>query len=501
MRETYETLVRQEWTGFRSRGRLIAMTAAMLVTALVGVLFAILISTRSVCSNGPVEIPCPADPVGPQGQAVNDTFYFAHQPLADNGSITVRMTSMTGTITYPPPNHDQIVSGLVPWAKAGVIIKDGTTQGSQYAALMVTASHGVRMQYDYTEDIAGSPGGVSQQAPRWLRLTRSGNTITGHESADGSQWTEVGTVQLPGLPQTVQIGLFAASPGDLTIKTVALGAGISESRFTQASAVFDNLKVEGAPAGDWQHGSVGQMGQTDWEKYHRPPGFVQANGTYTITGTGDIGPADSAGGHPMEESLMGLVVGLIIVLVVAVRFAAADRSRLTGRRLAAKAIVIGAVTFASGLVAAAVVTVLGPMIMSANNLTVVLVSVFTHVRVVVGVAALLAVAAVFALAIGVLVRRTWVGIVVAISTLVVPYLLATLPLLPDAVADWLLRLTPAAAFAVKQTIQEYPQVVAHYAPSAGYLPLPGWAGFAVLCGCTAVLFGLALRRLSGAVQR
>ena len=37
-------------------------------------------------------------------------------------------------------------SGLVPWAKAGIIIKASTRQGSAYAAMMVTGGHGVRMQ-------------------------------------------------------------------------------------------------------------------------------------------------------------------------------------------------------------------------------------------------------------------------------------------------------------------------------------------------------------------
>ena len=45
--------------------------------------------------------------------------------------------------------------GLEPWSKAGLIIKASTRQGSAYAAMMVTGGHGVRMQYDYTQDVAG----------------------------------------------------------------------------------------------------------------------------------------------------------------------------------------------------------------------------------------------------------------------------------------------------------------------------------------------------------
>lgn len=132
------SVVRQEWITFRSRGRIIAIVAATLVTILLGLLFAFI--HRTSCYDGPVETACPADPVGPQGQAVSDKFYFVHRPLGNNGSITVRMTSMTGIITYPPTNHDKIVPGLVPWAKAGIIVKDGIAAGSSYAALMVTGT-------------------------------------------------------------------------------------------------------------------------------------------------------------------------------------------------------------------------------------------------------------------------------------------------------------------------------------------------------------------------
>ena len=484
--------VRQEWTTFRSRGRITALAAAVLVTILLGLLVAF--SDRSSCGAGTVEVTCPTDPVGPQGTAVSDQFFFAHRPLGSNGSITVRMTSMTGVITYPPPNHDEIVPGLVPWAKAGVIIKDGTAQGSSYAVLAVTGSNGVRMQHDYVHDTAGRPGGVSPAAPRWLRLTRSGTTITGDESTDGVRWTEVGTAELPGLPETVQVGLFATSPGDLTLRPTGLGASAPEVRFTQATAAFDNVTVDGAPAAGWSSDTVGEMGHTDWERYHRAPGLVESNGTFTVTGSGDIGPVGTVGHHAVEDTLVGLALGLIIVIVVAVRFATGVTS-LSARLLAAKAVVIGAVAFLTGLIAAAVAVPVGTEALRAGGSGVLPVSALAELRVVVGVAALVALAAVFAFALGALVRRTGVAIVVAISAVVVPYILATLPLLPDDVSRRLLRLTPAAGFAVRQTIGEFPQVVAHYAPSAGYFPLPGWAGLVVLCGYTAAVLGLVVFRL------
>jgi uncharacterized membrane protein len=77
--------------------------------------------------------------------------------------------------------------------------------------------------------------------------------------------------------------------------------------------------------------------------------------------------------------------------------------------------------------------------------------------------------------------------------IVLPYFFATaLPVLPASAADWLLRVTPAAAFAIQQTIPRYPQVRAPYTPANGYFPLAPWAGFAVLCGYAVLALALAV---------
>ena len=118
--------------------------------------------------------------------------------------------------------------------------------------MMVTADHGVRMQDDYTNDTAGQPGAVSPASPRWLRLTRSGDTITGYDSADGAHWTQVGTVRLAGLPSTVQAGLFAASPAYQAISENFGGGKTGSSPPSQDTAVFDHLGRSGAwPGGTW----------------------------------------------------------------------------------------------------------------------------------------------------------------------------------------------------------------------------------------------------------
>ncbi|MGW6705644.1 hypothetical protein ACWGDE_12250 [Streptomyces sp. NPDC054956] len=497
--QTTKDLLRHEWIAFRRPGRLVALAAAALVVLALGLLYAF--GNHASCSG-----PCASDPTGPDGSPVSDQFYFAHRNLPENGSITVRMTSMTGTITYPPPRHDQIIPGLVPWAKAGIIIKDGVRPGSSYAALMLTGSHGVRMQYDYGHDIAGSTGsggGLSEQSPRWLRLTRSGDTVTGEESADGEHWATVGTAKVPGLSGTAQVGLFAASPGDLTLRPVGLGGATEQVRFTQAAGSFDNITLEGAAAaGGWKGEAVGEMNRSDWEKYHQPSGVVEEGGRITVSGTGDIGPVATSGARPVERSLSGLSLALLVVMAVAVRFATrgprlepAGGAPPVRRMFAVRAAVVGAATFATGLLAVGIVIPVSATVLKANGVQVTEMSAPTLLRVVVGVAAALALSAVLAFALGTVLRRGRLAVLVCVPAVVVPYAVTAFPLLPDGLAQWLLRVTPAAGFAVQQTLVEYPQVVAHYVPSAGFFPLPWWAGIGVLCAYTAVVTALALRRL------
>ena len=94
-----------------------------------------------------------------------------------------------------------------------------------------------------------------------------------------------------------------------------------------------------------------------------------------MTGSGDIAPAVPGPGSTfptgtIEQHLVGVFAGLIAVVVVAAMFFTAEYRRgmirvtlaaspRRGRVLAAKAVVIGAVAFVAGLVAAAIVVPIG----------------------------------------------------------------------------------------------------------------------------------------------
>jgi ABC-type transport system involved in multi-copper enzyme maturation permease subunit len=473
-RDGFARLLRAEWTKFASvRG----WAAGVMAAALMMVLFAVL---AGISSN---QHGRPTVPIGPGGEPVTDSFYFVHRPLAGNGSITVLVSSLR----VDSPRGRPVT---VPWAKAGLVVKAGTRQGSPYAAIMVTSGHGVRMQDDYVHDAAGIPGPASPASPRWLRLDRSGATITGYDSADGTHWVEVGTVHLTGLGQTVQGGLFVASPDSVQ------GFGTDPS---VATAGFGSLGVQGRWLGaDWTGDQVGAEPSEPGARPSFSPGtFTRSAGTLTVTGTGDIAAAvrESLGSAGVvADILFGTFPALITVIVLGTRFVTAEyrdglirvtlaASPRRGRVLAAKAVVLGAVTFAAGLAGAVVAVPVGERLAHANGVYLFPVTFWTQVRVEVGTAVLLAAASILALAVGTVLRRSAGAIAAVLAAIVVPYLLvAQIPFLPAGVTDWLTRVTPAAAFAVQQTLVPYPQVTSIYTPYNGYYPLTPWAGLAVLTG-------------------
>ena len=248
----FPQLLRSEWTKFRTmRGWVIAMIAAAVLVGL-----PIVALSNGATNNNSI----PNQPIGPNGLAVVDSFYFQHRPIGADATITTRVTALTGHTLLPPKKEGFRPPGATqpqPWAKAGVIVKASTKAGSAYAAILVTPDHGVRFQYDFTHDAAGLSGPVSAAAPRWIRLTRAGDLITGSDSVNGRTWSIVGTVRLPGLPATSQAGVFVASPTELySVQQFANNDG--QPFTTIATAKFGRVALSGAaPGGSWRDTQVG----------------------------------------------------------------------------------------------------------------------------------------------------------------------------------------------------------------------------------------------------
>lgn len=489
----FARLLRAEFTKFRTvRAWMITLCATVVVFVLLSFLSAF--ESRA---------PIGAVPVGPGGEAVSDTYMFVHQVLVGDGTLTARVTSLSGALTSLSPTpgstfsqspkngpDSQLEPGLAPWAKAGIILEPDTNQGTAYAAVMVTGAHGIRMQYDYTHDNPGLPGHVGPSSPRWLRLTRDGDSITGSDSADGTHWTEIGTTRLAGLPRMVQIGLFVTSP-------VYFAAGASAGTPSVATASFDQVSAHGdLPRRSW-------TGEAIAGSYPVPSAstWKQASASaFTITGSGDIAPlvGDILSAQWAGASIVnGTIVALIIVIVLATLFATSEyRRRLNwttiaasprrGQVLVAKAVAAGSLAFVVGATATALAEAVTRHVLAANGSYLFPQSGSDLARVITGTGLLLGLAAALAVALGTMLRRGAVAATVGIVLLVLPGVLGSQS------GNWLMRFTPTAAFAIQATLPRSSLVTAVYTPPNGYFPIGPWAGLAVLAAYTAVALGAGM---------
>ncbi len=502
-RDGFGHLLRAEWTKLRTvRGWVIALMLAAALTAVLPIALAGTATSNDpvTCAHGICQAEGQVVATGPAGEAVTDNFYFVHQALAGNGSITARVSALRGSapLQHFPPGFAPPPS-TVSWAKAGLMIKASTKPGAAYAAVMLTGDHGVRMQYDFTHDIAGSAVSAS-----WLRLTRSGDSVTGYESADGRRWTAIGTAVLSGLPATAQAGLFATSPPFQEVS----GTGDSSYAIgTQATATFDHVGFTEAGS-NWVASTVGAQPQGSGRgkvtatcngvkcgPAGPPAGSVHAaGGTFTVAGSGDIAPFEPIV-DPLHVTFFGTLFGLIALITLGALFVTAEYRRgmirttvsaspRRGRILVAKAIVIGTVAFAAGLIGAAIALPIVTHKLYANDWRPPVwpeLSLTSGIglRVVLGTAAIAAVAAVLGLAAGAIFRRSTGAIMATTAVVVVPVILGiVLPLTPG---TWLLRITPAAAFSLQAETPRYAQVSNTCAPYHSCFPLSPWHGFAVLC--------------------
>jgi hypothetical protein len=495
-RAGFARLLRAEFTKFRTaRAWIIALCAAAIV-------FVLLSFFSAFESRAPV----PAVPTGPGGEAVSDTYMFVHRTLAGDGALTARVTALSGAHTLLSPTSgsafsqsskaqlgSQLHPGLASWAKAGIILEPDTNQGTDYVAVMVTGSHGVQMQYDYTHDSPGIAGAAGPSSPRWLRLTRARDVITGYDSTDGAHWTEIGTARLAGLPRTVQIGLFVTSP-------VYFAAGADVGTPSVATARFDQVSARGAlPRRSWTGDPIAPI--ADVYPYLPSASTWQqpSAGAFTISGSGDIAPfvGDIISAQWAGASIVnGTIAALLFVIVIAALFATSEYRRglirttlaaspRRGRVLAAKAVVAGSLAFAAGAIATATAEVITRHVLAANGSYLFPQSGPDLARVIIGTGLLLGLAAVLAVALGMMLRRSAPAVAAGIVLLVVPGVLGSQS------GNWLMRFTPTAAFAIQATLPRSNLVTSAYTPPNGYFPVSPWAGLAVLAAYTAVALGAA----------
>jgi hypothetical protein len=139
-----------------------------------------------------------------------DHFHFASQTLPGDGSVSARVISQSKTNA---------------WAKAGVMLRQGSDQSALYYAVFVTPSNGIVVQYRSLSGGSTRQIAIAGTTPTYLKVGRSGTTYTAYTSADGVSWTRVprSSVSL-STPGPVQGGLAVTSHNTGVFSTVTFDA-------------------------------------------------------------------------------------------------------------------------------------------------------------------------------------------------------------------------------------------------------------------------------------
>jgi phosphatidylserine/phosphatidylglycerophosphate/cardiolipin synthase-like enzyme len=193
-----------------------------------------------------------------------DSFRYVYQTTSGDVQIVARAVSLQNTHT---------------WAKAGLMLRAGLTSSAAHVTLNVTPGGTIEFS---SRASAGGTGTVTanatQAAPVWLKLVRSGSTVTGYVSATGTTWTTVGSTTVSF--DAANIGMVVTSHNTAVLNTATFDN-------VSAGVTIDSTPPPPSLAAPWVTQDVGSVGRT---------GSASAsNGTFTVSGAGsDIwGPADS----------------------------------------------------------------------------------------------------------------------------------------------------------------------------------------------------------------
>jgi len=142
-----------------------------------------------------------------------DSILFASRSLSGDGEITAHVAAMQYTD---------------PWAKAGVMLREDFSPGAKYALMAITGNGGYTFQWRPIADTnCRNADGPPLNVPRWVKLVRKGDTITGFVSLDGIDWRQVDSMTFP------------------MKKTIHAGLGLSGHNNTMLnSTLFDNVVVK-----------------------------------------------------------------------------------------------------------------------------------------------------------------------------------------------------------------------------------------------------------------
>ncbi len=124
-----------------------------------------------------------------------DQLHLADRTLIGNGEIIARVEGLEATHA---------------WAKAGLMMRESSTAGARNVFAGMSPDKKV---FQSRTQLGGTTVSLttSQLPPRWIRVTRRGDIFTAYDSADGVNWTVLGTPQNIPMPTNILAGLAVTS--------------------------------------------------------------------------------------------------------------------------------------------------------------------------------------------------------------------------------------------------------------------------------------------------
>ncbi len=123
-----------------------------------------------------------------------DAFQFVNSTQSGNATLAAKIDSIDATD---------------PHAKSGVMFRDSLNANGMFAAVLMTASDGARMEVRSTVGgtVVNTGTNTALKLPYYVKIQRTGaSSFSGYVSADGATWTQLGT-GTAALPTSANVGL------------------------------------------------------------------------------------------------------------------------------------------------------------------------------------------------------------------------------------------------------------------------------------------------------
>jgi hypothetical protein len=224
-----------------------------------------------------------------------DGFFFVYQTLAADGEISARVSSLQNT------------DG---WAKAGLMIRQSLVSGAVNASVVLTPLNGIAFQHRAAVDGATARTSFTGKVPSWLRLVRTEGRVAAYQSADGKNWSALGTQPVP-LQGSVFVGLAVTShrPAKLTnavFESVSVKASTAPPAGPVAAWAFD--EGMGRVARDSAGANDGAVSGAAWTTSGRHGGGLAFDGIDDLVTVPDVPALRASSGVTVSAWLKPLTL-------------------------------------------------------------------------------------------------------------------------------------------------------------------------------------------------